>query len=203
MNVNIESIREYNKQLREVQEKASKIAARIEINNAELDRLCTELSSELGTTINADNIEQVKNEYLQRIESILTAGEQILNRVKMEEYQATAGTGTAGMEVAATVAAAGGQGVAPAASSAVAPSSPGTFPQTPPVPGVPVAPGVTSSVTQQQPINQQGMAFVSPAQPQQPMQTAVPMGFNAVPQQPVQPQQPALDINNIPSLFSI
>ena len=83
--VNIEEVKKYNATLKQYQEKASQIRAGIEFNTQELTRLCQELTTELGIQVTPENIRQVRDERLQKIQNTLEVGTDILNRIKSEE----------------------------------------------------------------------------------------------------------------------
>lgn len=78
-------IREYNKELREAKQKSADAVAQINMNKKELDRLCQELSAELNTLVNADNIEKIYEVCVSKIKSELATGEEILRRIKNED----------------------------------------------------------------------------------------------------------------------
>ena len=88
--VNIEDVKKYNQELKKYQDQASQIKAGIEYNTKELERLCRELSAELGVTVTPENIEQIRAERLAKIENTLRVGNEILQRIKNEEAQANA-----------------------------------------------------------------------------------------------------------------
>lgn len=86
--VNIEEIKQYNQNLRAHTERASKLRAEIEFNNAELARACAELTAELGIQVTLDNIESIYAERVSSINSTLQSGMEILRRVAEEEKAA-------------------------------------------------------------------------------------------------------------------
>ena len=83
--VNIDQVRQYNNSLKEYRDKAAKIQAAIEFNEKELERLCQELTTTLGVVVTVDNIEQIRDEYISKINNTLTTGMDIINRIKSEE----------------------------------------------------------------------------------------------------------------------
>lgn len=83
--LNVEEIKRYNESLRAQRERASKLNLEIEINTAELNRICAELTNELGIQVNASNLEQIYNERVAKINSTLQNGTEILKRVAEEE----------------------------------------------------------------------------------------------------------------------
>lgn len=83
--INIEEVKKYNASLKEFQAKSSQMRAAIEFNTKELDRLCKELSTELGITVTPENIEAIREERIAKIQNTLKVGTEILNRIKQEE----------------------------------------------------------------------------------------------------------------------
>lgn len=83
--INVEDIRKYNSSLREYQDKYNKINAEIEFNKRELQKLCGELSAELGIQVTPDNIVEIYNERVAKINNTLSIGTEILQRIKSEE----------------------------------------------------------------------------------------------------------------------
>ena len=55
--VDINQVKQYNEQLKKYKEQAAKIKVEIEMNTSELNRLCEELTAELGVQVTPDNIE--------------------------------------------------------------------------------------------------------------------------------------------------
>ncbi|MBR1454066.1 MAG: hypothetical protein IJ593_05435 [Lachnospiraceae bacterium] len=84
-NVDINAVRQYNASLKEYQQKSAQMRAAIEFNKKELNRLCEELSTELGMTVTPENIEQVRDAKIEEINNSLEIGNQMLNRIKAEE----------------------------------------------------------------------------------------------------------------------
>ncbi len=85
--LNVQEIKEYNDRLREYKEKSSKIKAEIEFNTAELSRLCEELSVELGIEVTMDNLEEIYNDRVDKINNTLKVGKEILERIREEEEE--------------------------------------------------------------------------------------------------------------------
>lgn len=83
-NVDIAQVKQYNNLLKQYKDQATKISAEIEFNSKELNNLCSELSAELGIEVTPDNIEQVYNERVAKINSTLQSGMEILNRIQSE-----------------------------------------------------------------------------------------------------------------------
>lgn len=88
--VNIEEVKRYNASLKQYKERASQVRAGIEYSTKELERLCAELSTELGVVVTPENIQQIRQERLEKIQNTLTVGNEILNRIKSEEEAANA-----------------------------------------------------------------------------------------------------------------
>ena len=86
--VNIEQVKQYNASLKQYRDKAAQIKAGIDFNKNELDRLCKELSTELGIEVTPENVEQIRAKQIEEIESTLRTGNEILNRIKNEEANA-------------------------------------------------------------------------------------------------------------------
>ena len=73
-NVNIEAVRNYNSELKMYKEQASKLAVEIEINEKELNTLCQQLTAELGVSVTPENVEQIYNEQVAKINQTLETG---------------------------------------------------------------------------------------------------------------------------------
>ena len=78
-------ISEYNKRLKEVKEKSSKLRSDIEYSERELKSICDELTNTLGYEVNMSNIQEVCEKVSAEIERTLEAGEEILNRITGEQ----------------------------------------------------------------------------------------------------------------------
>lgn len=83
--LNIAEIREYNRELKEYTRKFSDTRAKMDLNTNEVNRLCKELTEELGMEVNPQNLEQVYAECVEKINNQLAVGKEILNRIKYEE----------------------------------------------------------------------------------------------------------------------
>lgn len=83
--INMEDVKRYNAELKLYKEKAAQVKTRIEINTAEIDRLCAELSAELGVTVTRDNASDILRERTEKIMNSLKVGNEILSRIKAEE----------------------------------------------------------------------------------------------------------------------
>lgn len=85
--LNIQEIREYNKELKEYTRKFSDVRAKMELNTNEVNRLCRELTEELGIEVTPQNLETVYTECVNKINNQLAAGKEILERIKREEME--------------------------------------------------------------------------------------------------------------------
>ncbi|MEM4385656.1 MAG: hypothetical protein QXD03_03820 [Candidatus Anstonellales archaeon] len=83
--INIEEVKKYNEALRGYKEKLSRVEAELEFNMNELNRLCKELSAELGIEVTIDNIEQIYNDRVEKVKNTLINGREIIERIKAEE----------------------------------------------------------------------------------------------------------------------
>lgn len=83
--INMEDVKRYNAELKLYKEKAAQVKTRIEINTAEIDRLCAELSAELGVTVTRDNASDILRERTEKIMNSLKVGNEILSHIKAEE----------------------------------------------------------------------------------------------------------------------
>ena len=122
--VNIEEIKKYNASLKQCRDRAASLNAEIEYTNKEIDNLCNELSAELGITVTRDNVEQIYNEQLEKINSTLQSGNAVLSKIANEE------SGEAGQQVIGSV--------VPQETVAPAPQQDVVAPPLPPMPEAPV-----------------------------------------------------------------
>lgn len=137
--INIEDVRKYNASLREYKDKSAKLRAEIEFNQQELVRQCKELSTELGIEVTPENVQEILEQRISKIQSTMAVGTDILNRIKAEEMRGAStqpGAVNQTIEVTASNMAAPGVGVGVGAA--------------PPVPGVPTAPSAPSAPSGQQ-----------------------------------------------------
>lgn len=86
--INVEEIKKYNESLRAQKDRASKLRAEIEFNTTELNRICQELTAELGIQVTPENIDTIYNDRVSKINSTLETGKEILKRVAEEEAAA-------------------------------------------------------------------------------------------------------------------
>lgn len=82
--VDINQVKQYNEQLKQYKEQAAKIKVEIEMNTSELNRLCEELTAELGVSVTPDNIEQIYNDRVEKVKNTLQSGTEIMNRIRQE-----------------------------------------------------------------------------------------------------------------------
>lgn len=85
MDISLERIKKYNETLKAYNEKGAQLKAELSFNINELNKLCQELSQELGVEITTDNIEEVYKNYVSKIEETLRVGEEIFERIRAEE----------------------------------------------------------------------------------------------------------------------
>lgn len=91
-NINLDVIKQYNASLNQYKAKAAKLNAEIEYTTNEINNLCAELSTELGIEVTKDNIEQIYNDQVAKINSTLQSGTAVLRKIADEEQSiATAG----------------------------------------------------------------------------------------------------------------
>lgn len=83
--LNVEAIKKYNDSLREYKDKATKLRAELEFSQKELERQCNELSAELGMRVTPENVSDILEERIKKINNTLSIGTEILERVKAEE----------------------------------------------------------------------------------------------------------------------
>lgn len=82
MAVDVARVRQYNARLATNKEKTAQLRAEVNMTNNEIAQLCAELSKELGKEITPENAMAEYEQYIAQLESTLTAGEQILDRVE-------------------------------------------------------------------------------------------------------------------------
>lgn len=82
--VDINQVKQYNEQLKKYKEQAAKIKVEIEMNTGELNRLCEELTAELGVQVTPDNIEQIYNDRVEKVRNTLQSGTEIMDRIRQE-----------------------------------------------------------------------------------------------------------------------
>lgn len=82
--MDINTIKEYNSRLTRLQKEVAQRLAEQNIRQQELKALCTELTEEIGRPVTPDNIEEIYNTYVEKIQSNIATGTEILNRVESE-----------------------------------------------------------------------------------------------------------------------
>jgi uncharacterized protein YukE len=83
--INANRIKEYNKRVKNYKDTAFKLKAEIQFHLNELNKLCEELSEELGIKVTPENIEKIRKERLEKIQETLKVGEEILDNITKEE----------------------------------------------------------------------------------------------------------------------
>ena len=95
--INIEDVKKYNASLREYKDKSAKLRAEIDFSKAELERQCKELTAELGIEVTPDNVQEVLEERVKKIQNTMSVGNEILERIKMEEARSSTASTNSGM----------------------------------------------------------------------------------------------------------
>lgn len=85
MDISLERIKKYNETLKAYNEKGAQLKVELSFNINELNKLCQELSQEIGVEVTTDNIEEVYKNYVSKIEETLRVGEEIFERIRAEE----------------------------------------------------------------------------------------------------------------------
>ena len=101
--VNLDDIRKYNASLKQYKDKAASLNAEIEYTNRELDSLCAELTAELGVQVTRENVEEIYNEQIAKINSTLQSGNAVLAKIASEEQAIASGASQQAMGVATPV----------------------------------------------------------------------------------------------------
>ena len=83
--VDLNQVKQYNASLKQYKDKAASLNAEIEYTNKEIDALCLELSNELGVQVTRDNIQQIYDEQVAKINSTLQSGNAVLAKIASEE----------------------------------------------------------------------------------------------------------------------
>lgn len=90
--IDLNQVRQYNASLKQYKDKAASLKAEIDYTNKEIDTLCNELSAELGISVTRDNIQQVYEDQVSKINSTLQSGNAVLSKIASEEQTAQAQT---------------------------------------------------------------------------------------------------------------
>lgn len=78
----IARVKSYNQELKQVTSEASNLAARVSYTEEDLTRRCQELSQLLGINVTMFNLEAIYEREIDKVESNLKEGEEILNRIR-------------------------------------------------------------------------------------------------------------------------
>lgn len=108
--IDLNQVKQYNASLKQYKDKAASLNAEIDYTNKEIDALCAELSTELGIQVTRDNIQQIYEDQVSKINNTLQSGNAVLAKIANEE------------QAASTVATAQATPVAPQVSAPVAPN---------------------------------------------------------------------------------
>lgn len=87
--VDLNQVKQYNASLKQYKDKAASLNAEIEYTNKEIDALCAELTNELGIQVTRDNIQQIYEEQVGKINSTLQSGNAVLAKIASEEQAAS------------------------------------------------------------------------------------------------------------------
>ena len=90
--VDLNQVKQFNASLKQYKDKAASLNAEIEYTNKEIDALCAELTAELGIQVTRDNIQQVYDEQVSKINSTLQSGNAVLAKIANEEQAAQSQT---------------------------------------------------------------------------------------------------------------
>lgn len=83
--IDLSQVRQYNSTLKTYKDQSASLNAEIEYTNNEIDSLCAQLTQELGIQVTRDNIEQVYNDEVAKINSTLQSGNAVLAKIASEE----------------------------------------------------------------------------------------------------------------------
>ena len=82
--IDIERVREFNRAYKQFKQREVELTAERDMNNKEIDRLCKELSEELGIEITRENAREVCEKYVSELNERLGVGEAIFQRINAE-----------------------------------------------------------------------------------------------------------------------
>ena len=122
--VDLNQVKQYNASLKQYKDKAASLNAEIEYTNKEIDALCAELTAELGIQVTRDNIQQIYDEQVSKINSTLQSGNAVLAKIASEEQAASVANQVATTPVAPVAATAPVAPVVPTPVTPVAPVAP-------------------------------------------------------------------------------
>lgn len=83
--IDLSQVRQYNSTLKTYKDQSASLNAEIEYTNNEIDSLCAQLTQELGIQVTRDNIVQVYNDEVAKINSTLQSGNAVLAKIASEE----------------------------------------------------------------------------------------------------------------------
>ena len=83
--IDLSQVRQYNSALKTYKDQSASLNAEIEYTNNEIDSLCAQLTQELGIQVTRDNIKQVYNDEVAKINSTLQSGNAVLAKIASEE----------------------------------------------------------------------------------------------------------------------
>lgn len=83
--MDINEIRQYNKEVQTYQSKASELLASKDFRKKELDKLCADLTQLTGQQVTQDNLETVYTQLMSQFQQTLNTGREIIERAKAEE----------------------------------------------------------------------------------------------------------------------
>lgn len=83
--IDLSQVRQYNSTLKAYKDQSASLNAEIEYTNNEIDSLCAQLTQELGIQVTRDNIKQVYNDEVAKINSTLQSGNAVLAKIASEE----------------------------------------------------------------------------------------------------------------------
>lgn len=83
--LDVQRIKRYNDEYKAYTDKSANTRAQLELSKSEVNRLCEELTQELGVNVTPENLENIYTQCVEKIQNTLEAGEEILKRIKEEE----------------------------------------------------------------------------------------------------------------------
>lgn len=87
--LDVKAIREYNSRRKDRQDKIAVYMGNLNYNNSEIEKLCKELTEDLGMVVTVDNIEAIHAERVLKITQALNYGNEVLDRIDREEQNVT------------------------------------------------------------------------------------------------------------------
>ena len=82
--MDLSSIKKFNSQLEGYKKEAVRVKMERAVTENEIDRLCKELTEELGQEVTPENAEELYKEFMEKVENTISAGEEIFDRIKAE-----------------------------------------------------------------------------------------------------------------------